>query len=342
MRLAIVVDSLLRNDAFVIRFLEIAQKKGISFRLVDISKESKIFFEEDEVIIFRWLHTDAHHQLARTLIPLWEFHLKRKVFPDWNTCWHFDDKISQYLLCKAHNLPYVESWIFWNKAEALDWARSATYPVVFKLKGGAGSSNVVLVKTEAEATKLIKAMFGKGVRQWHIPSANNVWLHPSSIIKTVKWHLLDLVRWFRGEDPMEGYLVHKNYALFQRFLPGNDFDTRITVIGDRAFAFRRMNRKGDFRSSGSGRIDYDQSQIDKRCLEIAFKVSAELKFQSMAYDFLKNEKGEVEFCEMSYTYDDVAIYNCPGYWTRDLCFVKDHIWPQEIIVNELLALLTKI
>ena len=29
----------------------------------------------------------------------------------------------------------------------------------------------------------------------------------------------------------------KNYAMFQRFLPGNEYDTRVTVIGNRAFAF---------------------------------------------------------------------------------------------------------
>jgi len=335
MRLAIIVDSLLRNDTFVIHFLEVAKRNNVSLRLVDISNESNISFEEDEVVVFRWLHTDDHHQLARTLIPLWEFHLKKKVFPNWNTCWHFDDKISQYLLCEAHALPYTESWIFWNREEALRWSENAPYPVVFKLKGGAGSSNVVLVRKKAEAVKLIKAMFGKGVRQWHVPSADNVWFHPSSFVKTIKWHLLNLMRSFRGEDPMEGYLPHKNYALFQKFLPGNEFDTRVTVIGGCAFAFRRMNRKNDFRSSGSGKIDYDQNKIDKRCIELAFKISSELHFQSMAYDFLKNEKGGIEFCEMSYTYDDNAIYNCPGHWNRDLCFVRDHVWPQEVIIKEI-------
>jgi glutathione synthase/RimK-type ligase-like ATP-grasp enzyme len=49
----------------------------------------------------------------------------------------------------------------------------------------------------------------------------------------------------------------KNYVYFQDFIPQNDFDIRIIVIGKRAFAIKRMVRKGDFRASGSGNIKYD-------------------------------------------------------------------------------------
>ncbi len=319
------------------KFLELLAINDIPHNILPLLPSEMWSITKEDTVIFRRNLTDDHYLLAPILTQIWEREIGVRVFPDWSTSWHYDDKISQYLLCKAHDLPYTESWIFWNKQEALHWAETeARYPVVFKLKGGAGSSNVVLVRKRAEAIKLIKAMFGKGIRQWHVPSADNVWFHPSSFIKTIKWHLLNIMRSFRGEDPMEGYLPHKNYALFQKFLPGNAFDTRITVIGDRAFAFRRMNRKNDFRSSGSGKIDYDQNKIDKRCLEVAFKVSAELKFQSMAYDFLKNESGGIEFCEMSYSYNDTAIYNCPGHWDRAGNFIEGHFWPQTCILEELL------
>ena len=51
------------------------------------------------------------------------------------------------------------------------------------------------------------------------------------------------------------------------------YDTRVTVIGGRAFAFRRFNRDDDFRSSGSGKIDYNMEEIDKRMIKLALKVS---------------------------------------------------------------------
>ena len=39
----------------------------------------------------------------------------------------------------------------------------------------------------------------------------------------------------------------RGYVYFQDFIPDNQFDTRVTVIGNRAFAFIRKVRPGDFR-----------------------------------------------------------------------------------------------
>jgi hypothetical protein len=116
--------------------------------------------------------------------------------------------------------------------------------------------------------------------------------------------------------------------LFQKFLPNNLFDTRVSIIGERAFAFRRFNRENDFRASGSGRINYDINKIDLHSVEIAFNISNKLNFQSMAYDFLFNERKELEICEVSYTYVDTAVYNCPGFWDKDLSWHEGHFWPK--------------
>ena len=75
-----------------------------------------------------------------------------------------------------------------------------------------------------------------------------------------------------------------------KYLPNNTYDTRITIIGERAFGFIRENRYNDFRASGSGKISYDKTAIDLKCVEIAFEISQKLKFQTMAYDFIYNER----------------------------------------------------
>ena len=72
----------------------------------------------------------------------------------------------------------------------------------------------------------------------------------------------------------------KTTVLFQEFLPCNDFDTRITVIGNRAFGFRRFNRANDFRASGSGKIDYDPKNIAPEMVQLAFDVTRRLNVQS--------------------------------------------------------------
>src|SRR5690606_34895602 len=81
----------------------------------------------------------------------------------------------------------------------------------------------------------------------------------------------------------------KGYVYLQDFLPNNEFDLRIIIIGNKAFALKRMVRKGDFRASGSGSIIYNTHEIDIQCVQTAFKVSKKLKAECLAYDFIYNQ-----------------------------------------------------
>ena len=236
------------------------------------------------------------------------------MFPNLYTCWHFDDKVKEYYLLKSLGYPVIESWIFWEKNHALEWAERANFPVVFKLKKGAGSRNVILINNQTEAKKIINRMFGKGISSSHgIPHKGIV------KYKNLESHLRHkadqyFLNKFRGIKPTV-WQIEKNYVLFQRFLPNNSFDTRVTVIGNCAFAMRRFVRRNDFRASGSGNWDLDKNNVDLRTVELALKISKELKFQSMAYDFLFDEKGDPQICEMSYTYPDDPE---KGYWDENL------------------------
>lgn len=313
---------------YVRRFEAILDYNGIEHVRLDASQSD--FWDQVarlDLFIYWWGHDYNERQIAMTIIPVIEKEMKVSCLPDIRTCWPYDDKIRQYYLLKQHGFPMIKCWIFWDKKRALSWMETASLPVVFKLKGGAGSLNVVLVDEKSLGKKLIGRMFGKGMKSKNIP-----W-------STVFWKDFNLKSWIRHKggyvirrikagNTSPGWELHKNYALFQKFLHNNDYDTRVTVIGDNAFAFRRLNRPNDFRSSGSGRIDYDVSKIDMECVKKAFEVSNAMNFQSIAYDFLYDEDGKVNFCEISYTYVDTAIYNCPGYWDSTLKWHEGHYWPQ--------------
>jgi len=291
-----------------------------------------------DLLIFRWGHYDSDHQKAHDILQVVERALGVKCYPNWQTSWHYDDKVKQYLLMKAHGLPMVESHIFWERKAALDWTEDTTYPVVFKLRNGAGSKNVVLVRTRKQAQRLVKRMFGRGIYPGRGLGMDNLRVKHFSAYRELHHVAGNLYRWTKGLDVSPHWRVQKNYALFQKFLPGNDLDTRITVIGDRAFSFRRMVRRNDFRASGSGMIDYDTGKIDIRCVETAFRVSKKLGFQSMAYDFLFTEDREPQFCEISYTYLSVAIQKCPGYWDPELNWHDGHFWPEYLHLVDALGL----
>ncbi len=281
-----------------------------------------------DLFIYQWEHYDGIRPLAMSILPIVESEMKIPCFPNWKTSWHFDDKIKQYYLLKQHGFPTIDSYIFWEKDEALKWLETAQMPVVFKLKNGAGSSNVILVKSKSCAKRLICTMFGKGMKSGRIFDKNSLRFKHFNPHRELRGFAGDVLRKLLGECRPLFWRTHKNYVLFQKFMNNNSFDTRVSVIGERAFAFRRFNRENDFRASGSGKIDYDVNKIDLRTIEVAFNISHKLGFQSMAYDFLMTADNDFQLCEISYTYVDTAVYDCPGYWNPDLNWHEGHFWPQ--------------
>jgi glutathione synthase/RimK-type ligase-like ATP-grasp enzyme len=264
-----------------------------------------------------------------------------EVFPNTATCWHFDDKVAQKYLLEAVGAPVPRTWVFTELDRALAFVEVATLPLVFKLRRGAASTNVRLVRTRGEARALARRAFGEGfipakavstdlrlrVQEIRARSARDILATVARMPAT----LARIQRSRREATPEKGYL------LLQEFLPGNAYDTRVTVIGDRAFAFTRDVRPGDFRASGSGRIVRDLGRIEPRCLEIAFEVARRVGSQSLALDFARDPAGAPRVLEVSYGYLDAVVHDCPGYWDRALGWHPGHVWPQDAILEDLLA-----
>ncbi len=297
-------------------------------------------------VMWHWYHYPSEIRgAALPILRTIEEHLRIPVFPDLATCWHFDDKIAQSYLLDALDIPHPKTKVFWRKADALQWCEKAEYPMVAKLSGGAGSQNVRLIRHAAEAQAYVKQCFsGSGVVILPpLPegSAARLWARLKRAAKRAAQAAPYVFSNRFPAFPDQTYwMPHKNYALFQEFLPGNEFDTRVTVVGDRAFAFRRMNRPGDFRASGSGRIDHDPGAIDLRCVAAAFAAARKLGAQSMAFDFMfRGEGREPVVGEISYAYADWAVEKCPGHWDSNLNWREGPLWPEEAHVEDFLGLI---
>lgn len=288
-------------------------------------------------LLWHWVHYEYVAQLvARQIITSIE-KMGIRVFPDISTCWHYDDKVGQKYLLESIGVPLVPSYVFFDKDSAMEWIDKTEYPKVFKLRSGAGSQNVKLVETKKEAEKFCRKSFGKGfvsisgyfgdarTKVRKIKSMNQfldkLKCLPESILNSSARHLF----------PKE-----KGYIYFQDFMPDNKFDTRITIIGNRAFGFTRNTRPNDFRASGSGDIDYNIDRIDERCIRIAFNVVEKIKTQSLAFDFIFDENDDPNIGEISYCYQGKAVYDCPGFWDKDMNWHKVQVWPEDAIIEDLL------
>lgn len=309
-----------KTSGFSTRWVEYCERNNIPYKLVN-PYENDIIEQLKDCDVFMWHHHHADYrdvQFAKSLL----FSLQQKgikAFPDFNTTWHFDDKVAQKYLLESIKAPLVPTYVFYTKKEALQWVNQTTFPKVFKLKGGAGSSNVKLAKTKSQAKKLINKAFGRGFSQYdglsRLKDTWNGFLHGrDSFIGLCK----SFVRLFIRTEFAKMHCKEKGYVYFQEFIPNNEFDIRVCVVDNKAFFIKRMCREGDFRASGSGRIIYDKNQIDERCVKIAFDINERLKTQSIGFDFVFDKKNNPLIVEISYGFVAHLYDNCQGYWTKDL------------------------
>lgn len=333
-----------RPGSFSDRWIDYCKNNAIEFKIVDCYR-SDVIQQIKECAGLMWHFSQSHiedmlisHAVLNSVAAM-----DIRTFPNHSTSWHFDDKISQKYLLEAINARLVPTYVFVEKRKAMEWAANTDYPKVFKLTGGAGSSNVSLARNYAAARKLIKKAFSSGFppiprwqplqeRWWHFKRDKTF----SSLINIGRGLIRTVIR----NPTLDRLPRESGYAYFQDFIPNNDSDIRVVVIGKRAFAIKRMVREGDFRASGSGRIVYDPEAIPKECLKLSFELAAKLGTQSLALDFVFLE-GTPLVVEMSYAFMSSGYEACPGYWKQDLSWVEGRFIPENFMIEDFLTSLSE-
>jgi hypothetical protein len=206
---------------------------------------------------------------------------------------------------------------------------------VLKLSAGYQASNVRLVRDRQEALFYVDQLFAHGVTA--------LGYRPASRSRQQLRRLRAVTTHAKGHHPYaptEQAELQHGYFFAQEFLPGNDLDVRITIIGDRAFVFRRLNRPDDFRASGSGRIDWNPRQVGDELVRFAFDVARKLDAQTVALDILRRGSEPV-IVELTLSYASWAVRDCPGHWelygnheTGDLKWVDGSMRPEDAIFTD--------
>lgn len=309
-----------KMGTFSERWITYCKEHNMPYKIVN-AYDSDIIEQLNDCDAFIWHHHHADYRdvlFAKQLLFALQMSGK-KVFPDFNTTWHFDDKVGQKYLLEGIGAPLVPSYVFYTKKEALKWVEDNEFPKVFKLRGGAGASNVELVRNKVEAKRLINKAFGRGFSQFnrigYFEERFNKWRNGKDTLLGV---CKGFGRLIISTNFAKMHSAEKGYVYFQDFIPNNEFDIRVIVIGDhRAFAIKRNVRNNDFRASGSGNIFYAKSEIDERCVSIAFNMAKKLESQSVGFDFVFDRNIPL-IVEMSYGFSVKAYRQCEGYWSSDM------------------------
>jgi hypothetical protein len=248
------------------------------------------------------------------------------LFPDWKEAWHYDDKVAQFYLLQASGIPMPPTRVFWRYADAIAFLRDARYPLVMKLASGFFANNVRLVRSRAEGEKWARWLFSSGLSNLH---------HPFN--RLVLKELFGLWRRTTRKLDVSHGGDERGYILLQEFVPGNDFDTRVNVIGDRVFATRRFNRPNDFRASGSGLLNMDPASLDRDALALGLHAGRVLGMHTLSLDILRRDDKPV-VTEVSFGYEASHVSMRPGHWRGDaLTWVEGSMRPEDALLEDFLS-----
>jgi glutathione synthase/RimK-type ligase-like ATP-grasp enzyme len=330
-----------KESSFSERWISYCNYNRIPWKEVDCYRNDIISQMEDCDGLMWHINQNNRHEIVFAKQLIYSLIASgKKVFPNFQTVWHFDDKVGQKYLLEGIRAPIPPTYVFYDRKEALKWVSINDFPKIFKLRGGGGSQNVRMVRTRAEAVRMVRKAFGRGFLAYYaIGNLKERW----RMLRLGRTDLQDILEgivrfvlpppyaWVRGRE--------RGYIYFQDYIPGNEFDIRIVIVGDKAFAIKRMVRKDDFRASGSGMILYEKEHFSESTVALAFEMAEKLQTQSAAFDFVYT--GDRKYVlEVSFGFIKEVYDPCTGYWDRDLQWHEGRFDPYGWMVDNLIKSIT--
>ncbi len=228
--------------------------------------------------------TSAFKLLYDERIFILAYILGYKIFPSPLEIFIYENKRFLSYWLKANNIPHPETYVYYDREDAVKFLQTTAYPFVAKTNIGASGSGVQILKTKKEALKYVNAVFsGKGALQRTGPNFEkgeilkrgfHYILHPSeisrklNIYKTVACNL------------------QKGFVIFQEYIP-HDFEWRVVRIGESFFAHKKV-KKGE-KASGTLLKIYDNPPL--QLFDFVKEITDRHGFYSQAVDIFESGKG---------------------------------------------------
>lgn len=307
--IAIHHDAVIQPDGMKQSFSEVwikrAKERGIA--VIPVDHRSPDFFKnvsQADAFMWRFGYSIAQQTIAKRVIRSISHGLNLQVYPSHDMYWHFEDKIAQLYLLQSVGIPIADTRVFWSKQALHEHLTQLSFPLVCKLASGIRAENVCKLNNLKELIEMSDKMFSFGLDTLLVPK--------NFLIKRLGKFAVPF-KLLLGRTQLSD--IQSGYLYLQEYLPDNAYDTRVNLVGNIAVACRRFNRENDFRASGSGMLEYDQTKIDQRFIALAFKIAKALNLKSLALDGLY-KNGEPVIAEISYTFPAWGVNVMPGYWTE--------------------------
>jgi hypothetical protein len=277
---------------------------------IDACKDLGVEYEVVDIISEHWLDNVRNSSCAAFLarptpyyVP-WKimfderlYHIERSlgriVYPSYKELVMYENKRQMAYFLQINNIAAPKTHIFYDEAEALDFAHESVYPLVFKTHLGAQARGVDILKTKRRARSLIRQVFSRGY-------ARDIRTTLRGILKTP----ISIPYYFFDSE----YKV----IILQQYLV-NCKEWRMIRIGKSYFGHQKLI-KGEYHS-GSGLVGWETPP--RRLLDFVRTVCDIGNFWSMCVDVFEDPAGnyyvnELQSVFSSYNPSQMYVDGKPG------------------------------
>ena len=230
---------------------------GVPYRLVDISGPNWIdvvtnsgcdaFLVRPSALLTPW------KQMFDERLRVMVHQLGKIIYPSLEEIWIYESKRRMHYWLKANGVPHPQTWVFYSRDDALDFASSVELPIVYKSDLGSGSSGVRIFRQRRALIRCVTRCFKKGIVRQNSDPRDRQW----------------------------------GCVVLQEFLP-EVAEWRISRVGDSYGGYPKA-RKGDFHSGSNVRVTFEDPP--KELLDLARETTEKGGFTSMGVDIFKTADG---------------------------------------------------
>jgi hypothetical protein len=328
--------------SFSDKWILYCERNNVVYEIVDIFILSiETILKKYRGLMWNWdLNDDSSMLVSKDIIYALDT-IDFPIFPNFKTCFFYENKILQKYIFDAHAIPAPKTYVQFDKKKSLNFISKYSFPIVYKLKTGAGSHNVKLLYNEKEAKNFIYRLFKKGINPINFKERSKdrlSALKKKKNIRTLLSFIKSLINIVLKIKPLEYKLRNREIGYFytQEYINNNEYDDRLVIIGNRCYCLRRYCRRDDFRASGSGNFEFNHNIFPKESIQICFDAASKLMTQCVAFDVIYKDSTPL-IVEMSYSFSSGYPYNnCDGYFDKDLKWHKLLILPENAMIIDFL------
>lgn len=253
------------------------ENAGYKFEFLEYKHLADYHYKVDDSAIY-W--TGSHqnisvkHYINDVLTA--RFMGRNNLVPGLDTVLAHENKGLMGMLAAEKALPFVAQNYHISSVENPSLAK---FPFVFKALGGAGSKGVSLIHDRKQLLKALRTttFLEASVREMREGVKNR------------------LRKWLNRKEQAD-YLTQQARFCEQAFVPELSSDYKVLVFWDKVYVLKRAVREGDFRASGSGKFEVQQT-IDSALAELAIDCRKKLNAPYCSLDFVTLPTGEYQLIE---------------------------------------------